>query len=424
MTVEEKPAIPLFARALVAIVAILACLTGAWISARIAVSRLLSKYATIINSVPAGKQAVQLTPADAEAHRALAAALRFDDDLASAAREYEIAASLRPQDDLIWLDLGTVRDELDDSQGALAALNESVRAAPYYGHPRWQRGNVLFRLGRYDEAFADLRQAANSNRTLQPNLIDLAWSVAKADPKTTEEILQIDNDRMRVSYARFLAGKGKGPEVLDQLRHTGPVSDEIRNEIIVQLLGQNAFKEAYELWSQPLSTDNRNAGIFDGGFEGPLNLEEKGFGWRVARSNDALKLSVDTAQKQSGSKSLHIQFNGNSDPNVPLVSQLVLVDPSQKYRLNFSSRTADLVTGALPVFTITDVQTGQLLGKSAPLRQGTTDWQTQSVEFATGTASRAILITLRRENCNTSPCPVFGRVWLDSFSLQSASATK
>ena len=394
------------------------CLVGAWMSARIAVSRLLSKYGSILNSVPAARQAVFLTPMDPEAHRSLAAALRFDDDLAAAVKEYEIAASLRPRDDLIWLDLGTVRDELDDPQGALAALNEAVRAAPYYGHPRWQRGNVLFRLGRYEEAFADLRQAANSNPTLQPNLIDLAWSVAKGDPKTTEELLQIENSRMRVSYARFLAGKGKGTEVLDQLSLTGPVSDEIRNEMIVQLIGQKAFKEAYKLWNNSSSTETKQRGVFDGGFEGPLNVDEKGFGWRVAVSNDALKLSVDTAQKQSGNKSLHIQFNGTPDPNVPLVSQLVLIEPSQKYKLNFSYSTSELVTGGLPVIVITDAKTGQLLGKPAPLRQGTNEWQTQSVDFTTGTESSAVMIALRRESCSASPCPIFGRVWLDSFSLE------
>ncbi|HEY6119232.1 MAG TPA: tetratricopeptide repeat protein [Pyrinomonadaceae bacterium] len=335
-------------------------------------------------------------------------------------QQYEIAASLRPRDDLIWLDLGTVRDELDDPQGALAALNEAVRTAPFYGHPRWQRGNVLFRMGRYDEAFADLRQAANSNHTLLPNLIDLAWSVSKGDPATTTTILQIGNDPMRVSYARFLAGKGKGAEALDQLQQAGSISDDIRNEIIGQLLGHKAYQDAYKLWRKSSTMDALNAGVFDGGFEGALSLDEKGFGWRVAHSNGGLSLSVDTTQRQSGSKSLLIQFNGNLDPSLPLVSQLVLVQPSDKYRLNFSSKTADLVAGGLPLIMITDAGTGQLLAKSQSF-QGTTEWKTQSVDFATGAESGAVLVTLRREGCNSPSCPIFGRVWLDSFSLERTS---
>jgi len=411
-------------RGIIAVIAILACLAVAWTSAHIALSRLLAKYATIVNSVPAAQQAIVLTPADPEAHRALASALRHEDQLQAAAKENEIAVSLRPRDDLLWLDLGTIKDELDDSQGALLAFNESVRTAPFYGHPRWQRGNLLFRLGRYDEAFADLRQAANSNRALQPNLVDLAWAASKGDPRLTESILQIDNDRMRLSYARLLARKGRGVEAMEQLRLAGPVSDEVRNEMVLQLIGQKSFREAFLIWRNEAAS---NAGkqfvaeVFDGGFEGTLSLDEKAFGWRPARSGEQLTLSVDTTQKQSGNKSLLIQFNGNSDPAMSLVAQLVLVEPSRRYRLNFSTRTADLVTGGLPVVTITDGKTEQLLGKSTTVRQGTNEWEAQSIEFATGPDSSAVFVTLRRESCASSPCPVFGRIWLDSFSIESAT---
>ena len=76
----------------------------------------------------------------------------------------------------MWIELGNTREELGDNEGALAALDRAVRSAPYYAHPHWQRGNLLLRLGRYDEAFADLRQAAASNRKYFPNLMELAWA--------------------------------------------------------------------------------------------------------------------------------------------------------------------------------------------------------------------------------------------------------
>jgi len=284
-------------RVLIAVPAIVICLFVIWTSGRISLSRLLSKYSTLLNSLPAAEQAVLLAPTDPEAHWALASALRYEDRLPETAREYEVAISLRPQDDLLWLDLGTLRDELGDSQGALAALNESVRFAPYYGHPRWQRGNVLFRMGRFNEAFADLRQAAKSNSALQATLIDLAWAASKGDTKLTEDILQIDSNEMRILYAGFLVRKGKVDEALRQIRHAGTISHQARNEIVVQLLTQKAFKQAFELWSEASSSSRMSTAIFDGGFEGTLSLDEKTFGWRLAQSGDALRLSVDTAQR-------------------------------------------------------------------------------------------------------------------------------
>ncbi len=368
-------------RTAIAALAIIGCLFIVWLAARAGFSRLLSKYATASASLPAANAAVRLAPSDPEAHRARGAVLRYLDQLPDASKEYETAVSLRPRDDLNWLELGIVRDELDDSEGALSAFNESVRKAPYYAHPRWQRGNVLLRQGRYDEAFADLRQAANSNRDLQPNLVDLAWAMSGDDAKLTERILQIDNSQMRISYARFLARKGKGPEAIEQLHAVGTVSDQIRNEIVANLISKKAFKEAF--------------------------------------GEDTLNLSVDTSEKESGTKSLRVQFNGNSNPTTAVLSQLILVEPAKRYRISFVSRTKDITGAARPIVTVSEAKSDQLLTSSTALPQGTSDWQVQSFEFVSGAESQAVTVSLRRENCASTPCPIFGFIWLDSFEISA-----
>ncbi len=409
-------------RTAIAALAIIGCLFIVWLAARAGFSRLLSKYATASASLPAANAAVRLAPSDPEAHRARGAVLRYLDQLPDASKEYETAVSLRPRDDLNWLELGIVRDELDDSEGALSAFNESVRKAPYYAHPRWQRGNVLLRQGRYDEAFADLRQAANSNRDLQPNLVDLAWAMSGDDAKLTERILQIDNSQMRISYARFLARKGKGPEAIEQLHAVGTVSDQIRNEIVANLISKKAFKEAFQIWTSGISSSLEKQvqpAIFDGGFEAPLSLDETGFGWRFARGEDTLNLSVDTSEKESGTKSLRVQFNGNSNPTTAVLSQLILVEPAKRYRISFVSRTKDITGAARPIVTVSEAKSDQLLTSSAALPQGTSDWQVQSFEFVSGAESQAVTVSLRRENCASTPCPIFGFIWLDSFEISA-----
>ena len=401
-------------RKIIAAGAIPLCIIAAWVSAKAALSRLMAKSATIVNSVPLAQQAVQLTPKDPEAHRALAAVLRDEDRVVEAKGELEIAANLRARDDLIWLDLGLVRDQLEDADGAIAALNESVRLAPYYAHPRWQRGNVLLRQGRYDPAFADLRQAASSNPDLQLNLIDLTWGISKSDPKLAETILQIDNEPMRVAFARFLARKGLGPEALDQFRKCAQVSPQIRKEMIYNLIAKKAFREAFAIWSNGSSS----AAIFDGGFEAPLSLEEIGFGWRVTRE-EGLALSIDTTEKQSGTKSLRVQFSGNPNLSEPVVSQLVLVEPGKHYRLNFSARTQEIVTGGLPFVSIVSASNDKPMAKAPPLPAGTNPWAFSSVEFTPDGDTNAVWIKLVREPCSANPCPIFGVIWLDSFSLET-----
>jgi hypothetical protein len=334
-------------------------------------------------------------------------------------QEYETAVSLRPSDDVIWLELGITRDEMEDPAGAIAAMNEAIRTAPYYAHPKWQRGNVLLRQGRYDEAFADLREAAKSNHDLQPNLIDLTWAISKSDPKLMEQILQIEDDHMRTAFARFLARKGRGSEAVEQLRLVREISEPVRKEMVVNLLSRKSYKEAFAIWSGRLSDPDKPTPpvIFDGGFESSLILNETGFGWRVAKA-DNQSFSIDTAQKQSGSKSLRIQFNGNSNPSTSVVSQLVPVEPGRRYRLNGAARTQELVTGGLPIIIVNAAATELLLGKSAPFRSGTNEWFVESFEFSTGADTSGVLVSLKRENCPSSPCPIFGIVWLDSFSIE------
>src|SRR5215813_3412011 len=193
------------------------CLLLMQAAARIGFSRLLTRYAVVTNSLPAADQAVALTPADPDAHRARATVLNRLQRTTKAEASLTTATSLSPNDDLLWLELGSTREELGNSEGALAALDQAVRCAPYYAHTHWQRGNLLLRLGRYDEAFADLRQAATSNRKYLPSLIDLTWSLTNGDARKTDTLLQIRDDDERLAFARYLAQKGKGIEVSEQV---------------------------------------------------------------------------------------------------------------------------------------------------------------------------------------------------------------
>ena len=210
---------------------------------------MLARYALVTNSIPAADQAVQLTPSDPDAHRARATILNRLQRPAEAAQSLETAATLRFRDDYLWIELGNTREELGDTDGALAAMDQAVRWAPHYAHTHWQRGNLLLRMRRPDEAFNELRQAATANPAYTPNLIDLAWGISGGDIKTTEAVLEIKDDTTRLALIRYLARKGKGREVVDQIRSlTTPLSAEKQNEVARLLFAAKAYREAFDLW--------------------------------------------------------------------------------------------------------------------------------------------------------------------------------
>lgn len=404
-------------RVAIAILSIAVCLFLIQLTARIGFSRLLSRYALATNSIPSADEAVRLSPSDPDAYRARATVLSRLAMHAEAAKSLETATRLRYRDDYLWLELGNAREEIADTQGALAAFDQAVRWAPYYAHTHWQRGNLLLRMGRTAEAFAELRQAAAINRSYQPNLMDLAWSISRENVGSTEQLIGIKSDQDRFALIRFLARKGKGREVIDQVRFLSkPLSKEESNELAHLLFNAKAFQEAFDL--SVSSPYIRMPALFNGGFEESTILNEPGFGgWVRSPEQNKIKLAIDVSEKFSGAKSLQINFDGSWNPGTPLLSQTVLVESEKTYPLSFAVKTKDLITGAPLRITVNDATTDQLLGKSENFPSGTTSWVPLQFDFTTLATSRAVVIRLQRSNCDSSPCPIFGTVWLDAIDI-------
>jgi tetratricopeptide (TPR) repeat protein len=407
-----------YPRVAVAILFIATCLFLIQLTARIGFSRLLTTYALTANSVPAADQAVRLSASDPEAHRARATVLNRLGMHAEAANSLETATRLRQRDDYLWLELGNTREELGDTQGALAALDQAVRWAPFYAHTHWQRGNLLLRLGRIAEAFTELRQAAAINRSYQPNLIDLAWGISRENVQIVRQLIGIKDDKDRLALMHFLANKGKGGEVVDQMRSlSAPLAKKDHDELVSLLFAAKDFKNAYELWA-PAMYAQRAAAVFNRGFEDSAILNEPGFGgWVVSSAQSKVKLAIDVTEKLEGAKSLQISFEGSLDPGVPLLSQTVLVEPAKTYPLFFAVKTKNLMTGAPLTFAVYDAVSNQLLGKSENLPSGTTPWTKLQFDFTTLATSQAAVIRLQRSNCDSSPCPIFGTTWFDDVSI-------
>jgi tetratricopeptide (TPR) repeat protein len=404
-----------FVRFLMLVVGVLLCVWTIRAAAGFGISRILIRYSQVTGNLGVAQKAIELEPNDAQAHRTSAAIFSLLNSPMEAARELERSVALRPSDYTLWLALGQIRDASGDTPGAMAAFDEAVKRAPFYSQPRWLRGNLLLRMGQHEAAFSDLNLATQSNPELIPNMIDLSWSLSRGDRKVTEELAQIKSEKMHLAFAQFLTKRGESDQALAEYRAAGKVPDEVRRELIGQLLANADYKQAFELWRESQPGVTSEAPIFDGGFEAPLSLKEAGFGWKVATDLKTATFSIDQNQPHSGSKSLRIDFEG--ELGGPLVSQLILVEPSKRYQANFAARSHEIVTGGLPLAVVHDAAGDRkLLAQSAPLTKGTTDWRVFSFQFTTAATTNAVVLSLEREGC--APCPIFGSISLDSFSLE------
>jgi tetratricopeptide (TPR) repeat protein len=392
-------------------------------TARFGLSRLFTRYSLIANSVSAADEAVKISPSDAEAHRARATVLNRLQMPAEAARSLETASSLRYRDDYLWIELGNTREELGDAEGALSALDQAIRWAPYYAHTHWQRGNLLLRMGKTSDAFADLRSAASINESYAPNLIDLAWGISAGNVKIAETLLDIDNadnrdiDAKRLAFIHFLASKGRGKETIAEIHslHT-QLSVDTQNKLVRLLFAAKSFPEAATL------SGVSEASLTNGGFEEPFVFNDSAFGW-INAPEQKVRFAIDVSEKLSGAKSLQINLNGTWSQGTTLLSQTIIVKPGGSYRLSFSVRTKDLVTGGPPVLMVVDATNNQVLAKSENFPTGTTGWSKLHLEFTALPTSQAAIIRLQRSNCDSSPCPIFGTLWLDEFYIEQTQAT-
>jgi len=394
----------------------LGCAFAAVSSARIGLSRLVSEYASAAGPT-AGQRALAFDASDPEAHYVYGSQLLSAGNTDAAVAEFERATSLRPEDYYLWLELGRAREDSGDVEAAVTALQQAIKLAPSYSQPRWQLGNVLLRRGMFNEAFSEMRSAALSDPTLFPSMCDLAWGIYDGKVESTIRATQPQTDDERAALAYLFIKHNQIFAAVNLLNDCAKIGAQDRRAIVNTLINAHEFQAAHRIWSKGAEAAANGEDLFDGGFEGAINLEDQGFGWRFTPA-ETIRPVVDPNNPHSGKYSLQLEYSGNFNPAVPAISQLMLVSPRTEYRLMFAARTDSLISAGLPIVVIKEASGDRrVLVQSTALSSGTNPWKQFSIDFETDNGVGAITIDIQRQSCSSNPCPIVGRAWYDSFSL-------
>lgn len=415
-------------RAAVVALCLLCCPALIWATARAGLSRWYSVAHAHDYSLRLAEQAIRLSPHDPTARSFRAELLLANRRNDEALEELYRAAALRPRSYSLWLKLGLVREAGGDLPGAMAAFQEGVRLAPFYAEPRWALGGALLRAGERERAFEEFSRAVASDPAFPPKALELLWEASGFDAGAMVRAVSPQSAAARTALARFFVERGAATEAAALLRQAGNDADKERRVMTADLISAKKFREAYDLWSSGRG-DSADAGhggggfITDGGFEGEINPQESGFGWRVATGPGGLIVSSDTQGPHAGARSLRLDFNGEEPAQSHLISQLVLVEKDSRYRLSFAARVQGMKNVRSPVLTMSDAGSGQELVQPLPLAGETDEWQDFIIEFKTGPTISAALIAIRQQ-CAAPPRWHTGRMWLDGFSLQKLTVSK
>jgi tetratricopeptide (TPR) repeat protein len=350
------------------------------------------------------------------------------DQLYQVVNEYEKAASLSPNDYRYWMALGTALEQWGEVERGEKALRRATELAPSYALPRWYLGNLLLRRGRYDQAFAELRRAADANPDLRSQLFNLAWAIYNKNLDSFVEAVG-NSANARAELAAYLVGRQRyedGILLWQRLNEVEKRANRTNGEAIIGALATaKRFHQAAEVANALVPSDTYRTGdgkLVDGGFEADL-VPQKGavFGWQV-KSLQQAQVGIDPNRGHNSSRSLRIVFQVPSRLDSISISQLVPVRPDTHYDFECYVRSQDLQSASTPRIEIVDATEGQGVAGSSPAPTGSTDWQRIALSFKTGAKSEALTVKVIRTSCGEDPvCPIFGTVWYDGFNLKRRS---
>ena len=382
------------------------------------------------NNLQVAEMAASLAPDDPLTHWRLAQVSLKNlplDQQAQALAQFEKAVALSPNDYRFWVALGTASEQAGNRDRAEQALKKAVELAPSYAYPHWYLGNLLLRSSRYDEAFVELRRAAEADAELQTQQFNLVWEVYKPDPEALKRAIG-DDSLARAKFALYLVNRQEfetGLKIWDGIGPDEKKSNKESGEALVNsLVTAWRYHDAVKVWNDLVGDTNNRIEIgrvFDGGFDDASRYgPEMPFTWQVQQVL-GVQIGLDPTRSHSGASSLRLLFNVRTNLEGLNVMQLVPVAPGTEYEVEFYVKSEELETGGPPIVQIVDPTTSGVIVTSPYVAIGDSEWTRVALPLKTGDKTEALLIKIERPSCGTKEapiCPIFGSVWYDDFSFK------
>ncbi len=350
--------------------------------------------------------------ADEQAERLLPAAIA----------ELRAATQASPNDHRLWLTLGRALEREGAMLAARAAFQRAVELAPNHFDPQWGLGNHLLRAGESEAAFATLRKALRQRPTAMPLIFDNAWNVYAGDSRAIVNALA-DTNATRAQLAALFGARNRLEDALQLWRDNGPHTPAATRQLAEALTNAGHFKAAYDLWRAAkdgtLPPLDNNSLLANGGFE--ENFDPAStlplLSWH-STPGATVNVTLDQQTRAAGQLSLRFRFDQQDNLTLILAAQTAPVQPNTNYCLSFAARTEALQSLSTPLVGVSDAAADKRLNVAAPpLPNGTAEWQTTTLRFATKPATEAVTVRVIRLPCAEPPCPLTGRLWLDDFKL-------
>lgn len=333
---------------------------------------------------------------------------------------FESVVRLSPNDFRWWVELGRANEQAEKPLEAERAFKRAVELAPSYTYPHWQLGNFYLRQNRSDEAFAELRKAAEKNDIYREQVYSIAWDFFDQDPARVEE-LSNNSPSAKTNLVRFYMVKNRPADALRiwntlsaEERKLGPATTKL---IAQGMFERRFYRSAVEFARQlEIDPDAKAEAVTNGGFEKQIVVpNETYFGWKVEKK-EKMDVKTDAAQKREGERSLRVLYSGLAGADAYNITQYIAVEPSRRYRLSFWLKTENLKSAGPPTLEIFNANDNKIIAVSKAFPTGSNDWQQIVIDFTAPENCEGVGLRTARAFCGEN-CPIIGAFWYDDFKI-------
>ncbi len=159
-----------------------------------------------------------------------------------------------------------------------------------------------------------------------------------------------------------------------------PLEKNERNAYVKRLQQARLWKLAYSTWVSGLSSKEFDliGSLYDGGFEGVGH--GTGFDWYFRQSRQA-KVSLGRTHGVKGKRGLHVVFKRRKAIRFNHVSQRLLLESGQHYKMTMQSRIDNLENPQGLVWRITCADESSQVFATSPAVKGSKKWHEIAFEF-------------------------------------------
>jgi len=373
-----------------------------------------------------------LVPGNADAWDLLGRFYQWDfmhSDMSRALVNYQKAAQRNPLSADYWMDLASVYEATRDEAGAQQAFERAKAVYPTSAEVAFHYGNFLLREQKYPEAYDELRQAVQTDRTLLPLVISRAWRANGDVNQLLDRVVPADVDAYSRALDFFGSAHDADPALavwhrllgfgrFVPLSRTFPLLDELIREDRADD-ARRVWREALAAADQPHMEPGGGSLIWDGGFQ--QEFPNGGLGWRW-KETPGVSIDFDFQAAPNSSRAVRLDFSGGSNVSLSAPFEFVPVEPNRSYHFHAYLRANEITTESGPRFSISDPNHPNALNVLTEDFTGSRPWTAVEADLSTGPETHFLLVQLVRDPSRLFDNKLSGTAWIADVSLVASGA--